>query len=136
MPTRAGSSQRAPTFDGTARSLPRSPPRLPITDDDTFARPADVMLRTDAEHRLVLLWLPHYSDPIAPARAPRRSVLLQGVDHIEVGYWQSGPTGGGWLSTWNQPTLPQLVRIRIVFVAATRHWPDIVVAPMRDKWRV
>ena len=132
-----GFLQRAPAFVGTARSLSFTT-ALPIAAEASFARPADVMLRTDGAHRLVLLWLPHYSDPIGAARAPRRSACCwMGVDHIEIGYWQSGPTGGGWLPTWNNPTLPKLIRVHIVFVAAAlRHWPDIVVAPMRDRWRL
>jgi general secretion pathway protein J len=131
-----GFLQRQPAFDGTTRSLSFTTV-LPI--GARFAQPADVMLRTDDAHRLILLWLPHYSDPIGPARIPERSVLLDGVDHIEISYWQvgSGSGGGVWRSAWNGPVLPQLVRIRIVFPAGDkRHWPDLVVAPMRAQWRV
>jgi hypothetical protein len=37
-----------------------------------------------------------------------------------------------WRDRWNGPALPELVRIRIVFSHGEgRHWPDIVVAPLR-----
>lgn len=96
-------------------------------------RRADVALRVDAAHRLVLRWIPHlHAVRTGRAAAAQESELLRGVDHLELAYWDS--TGrAGWQSRWNQKVPPSLVRIRLVFVEGDkRHWPDIITAPVRD----
>jgi prepilin-type N-terminal cleavage/methylation domain-containing protein len=99
---------------------------------------ADATLLVADRHRLEIRWLPHYRNWIAPRPPPSVTTLLDEVDHLELGYWQPGPEpgGGGWLAVWDDRALPQLVRIRIVFTReSSRHWPDIVIALMRGRWR-
>lgn len=108
---------------------------LPISADPAGGRTADVTLAVDTTHRLQLLWTPHDGRPIGPQHPPASALLLDGVDHLDLAYWQPSSSGGAWLRGWDAGTLPSLVRIRIVFAAGDgRHYPDIVVAPRRDRW--
>jgi general secretion pathway protein J len=112
-------------------ALPAGAAMLPTPEVDATLLVAD-------RHRLEIRWLPHYRNWIVPRPSPTVITLLDEVDHLELSYWPSGsgPQGGHWLAVWDDRVLPQLVRIRIVFTgAAARHWPDIVIAPMRDPWQ-
>ena len=100
---------------------------------------ADVLLQAQAG-RLVLRWRPTpHVVPLVPPPPPQDTVLLDGIDRIELSYWgAAGEAPPAWRSEWNQKTLPLLVRIRLVFPpasppASTRHWPDIVAAPARPR---
>lgn len=93
---------------------------------------ADVSLRVSANHRLELLWRPHYSRWIVQPPTPSVIPLVDGVERLDVGYLEPGAQGR-WNAAWPKRTLPPLVRLRVVFPAGDeRHWPDIVIAPMRD----
>jgi general secretion pathway protein J len=108
---------------------------VPAGLDAASATEAEVSLTVDAGHRLELLWQPHYRRWIIPRPPPRAATLVNGVDHLDLAYWQSRPdsAAGTWLATWTAPNLPTLVRVRLVFPTGdSRHWPDIVVAPMRQ----
>ncbi len=78
--------------------------------------------------RLVLRWHPyHHVTPLQPAPPPRETELIDGVAGLGIAYWQPS---GAWTSTWDQPDLPLLIRIRLTFRdESTAHWPDIIVAP-------
>ena len=91
---------------------------------------ADIALGVDGAHRLMLHWTPHlHAQRIGPPPAPQEAELLRGVDHLEIAYWLNG-----WQSSWTRATLPELIRVRIVFGADDpRHWPDIVAAPLRQR---
>jgi general secretion pathway protein J len=109
---------------------------LPIAAGAAGTRAAEVRLAVDAAHHLDLFWRPHQGIPLGPPRPPTRTVLLDGVDRLDLSYWQPTASGGTWVRAWSAQVLPSLVRIRIVFPAADgRHYPDIVVAPRRDAWR-
>ncbi len=92
---------------------------------------ADMLLGTDAQHRLMLGWTPHlHVRRTAPPPPPRSEELLSGVERMDLAYWLLDAGGGRWVPTWTARELPALVRIRIVF-ADHRHWPDIVARPLR-----
>ena len=122
-------------FKGDARKLafagrlPENLPGLPVRD-------AEFGLGVDSGHRLVLRWQPHpHAERLTPKPPPVENVLLQGVDHIELSYQRWPAQGGGWVETWDFPTLPVLVSLKIVFVKDDRrHWPAMVVAPMRARY--
>jgi general secretion pathway protein J len=98
-----------------------------------FTHQAEVTLMVTAAHRLELLWRPHYRRWIVQPPQPSVVVLLDGVGQLDLGFWQpaSPPQQGRWLTAWTAPTLPPLVRVRIVFPPGdARHWPDIVVGTM------
>ncbi len=113
--------------------------RLSFTSDlpTAFGLPAqeaDVTLNVDAARRLRLSWTPHLAVQQGQAPAPDSTLLLDGVDHIELSYLGTEAQGAGWQANWRQPSLPDLIRIRIVFMAGSgRLFPDIVVAPRRSR---
>ena len=119
-------------IDGTARTL-RFTTRLPEAAGALPTRRAEVMLLVDRLHRLMLRWTPSlHVVPLAPVR-PIETVLLSGVDHIEIGY-RSGAPAARWETDWQNPIPPLLVRIHIAFAPADpRLWPDIVAAPLRER---
>jgi general secretion pathway protein J len=124
-----GTSHDPPSFQGGAARLAFIS-TLPEAVTGFAGQPADVALGVDPERRLVLRWTPHlHVRRIGPPPPPREAELLRGVDHIELAYWLNG-----WKTSWDAPTLPALVRLRIVFAGGDpRHWPDIIVAPLRGK---
>jgi general secretion pathway protein J len=121
-----------PDIDGTAQTL-RFTTRLPEAAGALPTRRAEVMLLVDRLHRLLLRWTPSpHLVPLAPVR-PVETVLLRGVDHIEISYRSSAPAAG-WTADWQDPIPPLLVRIHIAFAPADpRIWPDIVATPMRER---
>jgi general secretion pathway protein J len=128
-----GFSPQRPTFAGTARSFAFTT-TLPNAADMLATRQADVTLGVDENHRLELLWLPHYRNRIGPLPRPDRVVLRQDVDHLEIAYWHAPKTG--WQSEWVERALPKLIRIRVVPIRDVGHQSaDIVIAPMRERWR-
>ena len=114
------------TVTGTPHGLAFRAP-LPIGDSPAMA---DLRLSVDAEHRLVLFWLPYrHVIRTGPAPKPEEAVLLDKVERIDVDYWNDG----AWHPRWEDRSPPQLIRIRIVFPDGDpRRWPDIVAAPMRE----
>jgi general secretion pathway protein J len=76
-----------------------------------------------------LRWTPRrHVEPFGPPAAPRELVILSGVDTLRLAYFD----GSAWLPSWTAERLPLLVRLTIGFSDSARHWPPIVVAPIRD----
>jgi general secretion pathway protein J len=68
-------------------------------------------------------------DTDAAGGAFGRTLLLEDVAEFEIAYFGPlpGEEQGDWQEEWvEQPTLPQLVRIRLTTL--DRSWPDIIVA--------
>ena len=105
--------------------LPQAAANLPL-------RLADMVLAVDPRHRLVLRWIPHLDAArFGAAPPPTDTVILEGIDRLELAYWPRG--GTGWNSAWNSRVPPALVRVRLAFAPGDRrHWPDIVESPMLD----
>ncbi len=96
---------------------------------------AEVSLGVADSHHLELRWRPHYRRWIDTPPPPRAMPLLDGVERLDLSFWQPGPGPGpgSWVQAWNSRDMPGLVRVRVIFPAGDgRHWPDIVVAPMRE----
>jgi general secretion pathway protein J len=128
-----GFSPQKPTFAGNARGLVFTT-SLPDPAGALAVREADVTLGVTESHDMQLLWLPHYRNRIAPPPPPDRVVLRHDVDHLEIAYWQAAKTG--WQQEWVERALPKLIRIRVVPArGAGLPGADIVIAPMRDRWR-
>ncbi len=131
-----GFSPQRPTFTGTSRSFAFTT-TLQAAADMLATREADVTLAVDGNHQMELLWLPHYRNRTGPLPQPDRAVLRQDVDHLEIAYWRTPQTG--WQPDWVERTLPKLIRIKIVSTRSGSHpadpGADIVIAPMRDRWR-
>jgi general secretion pathway protein J len=83
--------------------------------------------------RLMLAWTAHRHEASGGAAPQSTEVeLIRGVEGLEFAYW-GDPAGGSaaqWLTQWDGPALPQLIRIRLGFGKGDgRHWPDLVAAP-------
>ncbi len=82
--------------------------------------------------RVLISWAPHRHDQPEATPVPTVTELLRGVDRLEFSYWGTAKRGtpAAWLSQWEGPALPDLVRIRLKFAAGDkRRWPDLIVAP-------
>ncbi len=110
--------------------------RLPVQVAGLPVRDADIGLGVDTKHRFVLRWTPHpHAERLAAPVRPVEDALLEGVDHIELSYQRWPEQGGGWVSEWAAPTLPQRISVKIVFAKNDkRHWPTMVMAPMRARY--
>ena len=93
---------------------------------------ADVVLLAEGG-RLLLRWTPHRHVLLSgSAPAWQDTVLLDGVERIELAYQPAGATGT-WRPSWIAGKLPSLIRVRIVFGQdGGRRWPPILVAPLRE----
>lgn len=123
-----------PTVQGgahTLRLMTRLPPAAGFQGQG-----AEVAIGVDPDHRLVVRALPHpHAERLTPLPPPRLSVLAEGVDHVDFDYWR--PISGqskvaGWVPAWTSDGAPGLIRVKVVFQAKDRHWPDIVDEPRRD----
>jgi general secretion pathway protein J len=119
-----------PDITGTDRTL-RFTTRLPAPAK-LRERRSEVMLLVDREHRLLLRWAPSpHVEPLVRV-PPADTVLLDGVDHIQISY-KSPALAAHWEADWQSPVPPLLVRIRIAFAPNDpRHWPDFVATPKRE----
>jgi general secretion pathway protein J len=105
---------------------------LPNAADATAGRRIRATLLVDADHRLVLRWQPAMR--ARSLRAPpalTETELLRGVSSVELAFWRPG---SDWVTTWRSRDLPALVRVRLRFPPRdSRHWPEIVAAPVLDR---
>ncbi|MDR6183003.1 prepilin-type N-terminal cleavage/methylation domain-containing protein [Asaia bogorensis] len=125
----AGNGREGPLLVGTNHRLTwRGPvPHALQTQAEVISGGgrANMALFVDDTHRLVLQWSA-YRHVIEPPTPVEQRVLLSGLEGVEWHYYASGH----WSPTWYGNTLPELVRLRLVFAPGdARHWPDIVVAP-------
>jgi general secretion pathway protein J len=127
-----GSPRHAISFSGTADQL-EFVANMPTGLGGT--RLADIILALRSG-RLILLWKQHRHEQLGAVTADVETELLRGVARLEFGYWATiGATIGAnptatWLSKWDSPAVPQLIRIRLTFgTGDSRSWPDLIVAP-------
>ncbi len=118
------------TLRGTAQIVSFTT-ELPIHGDGPTQR-ADVTLSASAG-RLLLRWTPHrHVERFGATPAWQETVMLDGVERIELAYRASDRTGA-WSGAWTADKLPALIRIHIVFPDASgRRWPPLLVAPVRE----
>jgi general secretion pathway protein J len=129
-----GSDDQPATMIGTGRGL-RFVTALPNGAGRLEKPQVDATLLVDSTHRLLLRWTPRlHAIRFGAPPATIDSELLDNVDHIDLAYWdQSGNRAGQWVEGWRGAPLPALVRITLVFLPGERrHWPAIIVAPMRQ----
>ncbi len=121
-----------PNIVGTAHGLAFTatlPQGAALTAGMTERR-ADMLLTVDGAHRLLLRWTPALHAHALLAQPSHETVLLAGVERIELGYWREAG-GGAWLGSWEGRVPPGLVRLRIV-PEGGGSWPILVVAPRRS----
>jgi general secretion pathway protein J len=118
----------AVTFDGNASRL-HFVGDLPTGLGTTQRANIDLELRGD---RLVLNWTPHRHEiSSAPPPKPVETELIGGVRRIELAYWGAAAPDqpAAWQGQWQGPSLPELIRVRVLFAKRDRrHWPDLIAA--------
>ena len=83
---------------------------------------------------LVLSWTPRLHEiPLTPPPPPTDTELVGQVARLDIAYW--GATApdqpAAWLTRWDGPAPPQLIRIRLVFGKGDqRRWPVLIAAPV------
>ncbi len=126
-----GEANEAGTFQGQAHTLGfRS--RLPAEAGEAGLLDCTMALGVDARQRLVLRATPHpHAELLGPSPPALQTVLLDGVDHVDFGYFRATGRGAGWHDTWTDSQPPDLVRLHIAFAGrdTERHWPDLIAAP-------
>jgi len=128
----AGMHASTPEFIGTAHTL-AFVSVLPDPFPGLASREAEMTLAVHPRGALELSWRPHFRHLAGPPAAMSRQDLLTGVSRLDLDYLAAN---GVWHSRWSGPSLPRLIRIRLVLAGDTsRRWPDIIIAPMRDSWR-
>jgi len=108
---------------------------LPMAAGTLPTRRAEVALLV-ASGRLVLRWTPRLHARGAAPPSVTETELLRGIERLELAYLHPGTAAGGgvWVSAWEEPTLPALLRIRLVFPPGDpRRWPDILAAPRAER---
>lgn len=115
-----------PALRGTADTM-LGQSTLPVPGEGNRAVPVEVGLALSG-NRLVLRWRPyHHAVFTRPQPAPQETTLAANIARLQIAYW----TGAGrWVSRWEDPTLPLLIRFHIVLQGEDApHWPDIIIAP-------
>lgn len=83
--------------------------------------------------RVVMAWAPHrHETPDDRPPALTETELISNVAALQFAYWgTTNPNSAAtWLTQWDGPALPALVRVRIgLGKGDPRHWPDLIVAP-------
>jgi prepilin-type N-terminal cleavage/methylation domain-containing protein len=131
-PAGVGGPDAGPPLLGDAEGL-AFVSELPEASPAPEARRARMRLAVE-QGRLVLRWAPApHAVPLLPLAATVTG-LLDHVGRLEVAYLRAPAPGiaGGWVSSWAEPRLPALIRLRLVFPTGSGiAWPDIVAAPLR-----
>jgi hypothetical protein len=125
-----GDDPHVPAIDGDAVRLSFTA-ELPVNAPAAPTRLADLTLDGGAGS-LVLRWTPHlHARRLAPA-VVRETVLLSGLRQLRFAYYRppSGHAAAAWVASWHSANPPDLVRVQIAFRDPSRHWPDVIVAPM------
>ncbi len=125
-----GDDAARPSFDGAADRLTgETSMRVPGSGLTPIRIEAGLAL---SGNRLVLRWRPHHHARMLGTVAPAlETELVSGVVRFGIEYWQPS---GIWVSSWHEPDLPLLIRMRLTFAGPNApRWPDIVVAPLLSR---
>jgi general secretion pathway protein J len=102
--------------------------RLRVPGPDQEPVPVEAGLAVSSS-RLVLRWRRYHHATLLRPLPPQETELMDGVTSLQIAYWQPP---GVWVSSWQQPDLPLLIRLR-VRLQGDRRWPDIVAAPLLSR---
>jgi general secretion pathway protein J len=134
-PSDASGGGSTGTDAGTGETIKGESDRLSFVGDLPTGlgttRRADITIALHGK-RLMLSWTPHLHElALAPPPKPAVTELISGVARVEFSYWGSPSPDqpATWLSAWDGPALPELIRIRLAFAKGDhRRWPDLVIA--------
>jgi general secretion pathway protein J len=140
-----GGGTDKPAVIGSATSL-SGVTMLRLPGAGLTATPTEAELALSGS-RLVLRWRPyHHGNLLRPPPPARETELIGGVAHLGFSYWLPS---GVWSSSWSEPDLPLLIRVRVGFRGQgsvvggqegdtftderAKRWPDIVAAPLLSR---
>ncbi len=101
----------------------------------TGTRRADMKLQVDQDHQLTLEWTPRaHATSLLPPQAPTTTILMRGVQRLDIAYYSGGDPGSADAVAWNDQSnateVPKLLKLTLTFMPGDRrHWPPIVVSP-------
>jgi general secretion pathway protein J len=120
-----------PAIRGSAHNLEFTA-ELPVNAPTGPSRLATLALGVEEDQGLVLRWMPQFHAQWLAAPATQTAKLLPAATSVTFAYYRpSGSQPAGWVQDWTGNVPPALIRIHLSLVPASRHWPDIIVAPMR-----
>jgi general secretion pathway protein J len=109
---------------------------LPPSANVLGFRVVDAAIGVEAGGRLVLRLVPNpRATRTGSAMRAIEETLISGIERAEIAYWRlpRRNTNGEWVRNWSATEQPGMIRIRIIFPPGdSRHWPDIVMTPLRD----
>lgn len=116
-----------PAFEGTLTSIAL---QTELPGPDGARQPVDAFLYAN-DGQLRLRWTRHrHVDRFGPPASPQEVTLFDGVGSVHFDYYSKAQRG--WQTAWHADTLPALVRVELVFVQPSRHWPPLIIAPRRE----
>lgn len=122
--------QAAPAAPNAPANLLGTPTRLELVTDlpgPDGDRRVDAAIFVQGT-QLRLRWKPHRHVTNPAPVPPQDTILLDGVTGLAADYFGAS----GWQGAWTKPTLPALIRLRLVFADPKRHWPPLIAAPVRE----
>lgn len=126
-----GYDPHRPAIRGTPSNL-QFVADLPVNAPIGPTRLAAMTLSVQPSRGLVLRWQPEFHAHWLTPPIPRETVLLPGAADIAFAYYRpAGSQPAGWVTVWTGNIPPALIRIHLTLNPRSRHWPDIIVAPMR-----
>jgi prepilin-type N-terminal cleavage/methylation domain-containing protein len=106
---------------------------LPDEPEDRPVRRARVAIGVNDQLRLVVRWQPSaHAVPLSEPPEPFEILISSGVARLDISYRHTASEGGTWNATWDQSSLPALVRVHFVSKDSVKRWPDIIVRTMLD----
>jgi general secretion pathway protein J len=133
-----GTRRRRLMFEGTSEAL-RFVTLMPEHLGTGFAEFVVTIGDQDDARHLLVRWLPFEVSGPTPASAnaePQVKVLLKQIEDLQLSYYgaPSRELPATWYEEWRETSItPELVRIHVSFASGdSRHWPDLIVAPMTD----
>ncbi len=130
--------QNPSPFRGSEQSIALRT-ELPLAAGSQSERRIDALLAVDAQHRLVLRWVPYvHAVSLGPPPPQREAVLVTGLDRLAIRYWgqPDAKTPPAWFGGWFGSGPPRVIRVGLVFPPrAHRHWPDVIAIPREEAAR-
>jgi prepilin-type N-terminal cleavage/methylation domain-containing protein len=106
---------------------------LPDEPEDQPVRRARVAIGVNDQLHLVVRWQPSaHAVPLSEPTEPSEILISTGFARVDISYRHVASEGGNWAATWDQSSLPALVRLHFVSNDPAKRWPDIIVRTMLD----
>jgi len=109
---------------------------LPDEPEDKPVRRVKVAIGVNDQLSLVVRWQPSpHAVPLSGPPEPSEILIATGLARVDISYRHIASEGGNWDASWDQSSLPALVRLHFVSKQTAKKWPDIIVRTMLDAHR-